>query len=135
MSAEQGERDLAVLLAGLSPQLLGQEYVFCTVADGAPGDYLQLDPLATFREQEGLTLVLERGIAAGAGFPVDAPMSCITLQVHSSLAAVGLTAAVSGALAQAGISANVVAAWYHDHVFVPAGRAQEALDCLRNLVP
>lgn len=54
----------------------------------------------------------------------------ITLEVHSSLNAVGLTAAVSGALARRGISANVVAAFYHDHIFVPAGQAQEALETL-----
>jgi hypothetical protein len=54
--------------------------------------------------------------------------------VHSSLEAVGLTAAVAGALTAAGISANVVAAFHHDHVFVPADRAEAAmaqLDLLR----
>jgi hypothetical protein len=57
----------------------------------------------------------------------------ITLRVHSSLAAVGLTAAVAAALSDHGISANVVAAYCHDHIFVPADRAEEALAALRSL--
>ena len=51
----------------------------------------------------------------------------ITLTVHSDLQAVGLTAAVAEVLTKASISCNVVAAAFHDHIFVPADRAADAL--------
>ncbi len=132
MAGASGETDLSRLLDGLAPRLREQEYVFCCVA--GPG---QVDPatapLATFHEEEGTTLVLERAAADAAGLQYGPVLRCITLQVHSSLAAVGLTAAVSGALANAGISANVIAAYHHDHVFVPTDRADEALAILESL--
>jgi len=80
-----------------------------------------------------VTLVLERSAADDAGLDYGPIMRCITLQVHSSLEAVGLTAAVSSALAQAGISANVIAAYHHDHVFVSANRADDAMRVLNSL--
>ncbi len=83
-----------------------------------------------FREAEGVSLILERGAARAAGFPVEAPMALITLNVYSALDGVGLTAAVATALARAGIACNMVAALNHDHVFVPIERAQEALAVL-----
>ena len=129
----RGERDLAALLAGLSPRLAPGEYVFCTLAGAAYGDAADLAPLAAFAEGEGLSLVAPRERAAAAGHPCDQPMRCITLGVHSSLHAVGLAAAVAAALAARDISANVIAAYHHDHVLVPAARAQEALQLLRAL--
>lgn len=83
-----------------------------------------------FREAEGVSLILERSAAEAAGFPVEAPMALITLNVYSALDGVGLTAAVSGALAGAGIACNMVAALHHDHVFVPVERAKEAVGIL-----
>lgn len=133
MASAPGESDLANLLEQLSPELLPQEYSFCTCDSDALSDFLHLAPVATFREREGLTLVVTRTAAAAAGLPCEQPMRCITLNVHSSLAAVGLTAAVAGALADVGISANVIAAYYHDHIFVPAERAEEALSTLQAL--
>ncbi|MFA0026412.1 ACT domain-containing protein, partial [Vibrio sp. 10N.261.49.A5] len=82
--------------------------VFCTV-DGALADYVQLNPISTFREKEGLTLVLEEDVATKAQLNFDAVFSLITLSVHSSLEAVGLTAAFATKLGSYGISANVVA--------------------------
>lgn len=86
-----------------------------------------------FREAEGVSLILEAEAARSAGFSVDAPMAMITLNVYSALDGVGLTAAVATALAEAGIACNMVAALNHDHVFVPAERAAEALAALRAL--
>ena len=78
-------------------------------------------------------MVVARQDADRAGLAYDSVFRCITLNVHSSLEAVGLTAAVSGKLAETGISANVIAAYYHDHIFVPAEKADAALSALNEL--
>ena len=126
-----GETNLASLLSSLSPELMAGEFVFCTVKNISYAEAAGLSPLASFHEREGLTLVLPRGRADGAGIDYAGVFSCITLRVHSSLDAVGLTAAVSGKLADRGISANVVAAYYHDHIFVPCESAAGALAALQ----
>lgn len=115
------------MVAGMTPDLKPVTYVFCAAGDR---DWAALAPLAMFREAEGVSLILERDAARAAGFPVGAPMALITLNVYSALDGVGLTAAVATALAEAGIACNMVAAFNHDHVFVPAERAQEALAAL-----
>lgn len=130
---ENGGRDLRLLLAGMEPRLLPEEFVFCTAPDRENEALADLPALATFREEEGLSLVLERTIAESRGFPYGLVMRCISLTVHSALDAVGLTAAIASRLARCGISANVIAAYFHDHVFVPAERADEALEALREL--
>ena len=124
-----GITDLNTLLASLEPVLQPGEFVFCTV-HGDLADFTDLEPVASFLEPEALSLVISRSAADTAGLAYDASFRQITLSVHSSLEAVGLTAAVAGRLAEHGISANVVAAYYHDHVFVPAERAEEALAVL-----
>ena len=125
-----GETDLRRLLVALAPVLLKPDYVFCTVAHATQVDYCELKPLASFREDEGLSLILEQIVADEAGLIYESVFKGITLTVHSSLDAVGLTAAVAGKLAEHGISANVVAASYHDHIFVPRGKAEQALKLL-----
>ena len=87
-------------------------------------------PIASFTEAEGLTLVLLKDSAEQSGLDWQEEYRCITLGVHSSLQAVGLTAAVAGALAENGISANVIAAYFHDHVFIPSELASKALGIL-----
>lgn len=118
------------MIAGMTPELKDGAYVFCAAGDR---DWRKLEPLAMFREAEGVSLILERDAARAAGFPVEAPMALITLNVYSALDGVGLTAAVATALAEAGIACNMVAALNHDHVFVPVDRAEEALDILTAL--
>ncbi|MFV8784011.1 ACT domain-containing protein [Microbulbifer sp. SA54] len=125
-----GITDLQQLLRSMKPELTDQVFVFCTVP-GNIGDFVSLTPIASFAEQEGLTLVLARETAERAGLQFDGVFRQITLTVHSSLAAVGLTAAVAAKLAAKGISANVIAAYYHDHIFVPADRAEAALRALQ----
>ena len=88
---------------------------------------------ATIREPEGLTAVIRREHADALGLPYDYLAAWITLRVHSALDAVGLTAAVSTALADAGLSCNVLAGYYHDHLLVRADRAPEALKVLSEL--
>jgi hypothetical protein len=128
-----GVDDLQQLLAGMEPELHDGEFVFCTVANGNIADLARLDPLGAFREPEGLTLILSREIAEQERLAGAAPMRMITLAVHSSLEAVGLTAAFSARLAREGIAANVVAAFHHDHIFVPAADAGMALAALKSL--
>lgn len=129
-----GEKNLPALLKAMSPTCDGREYVYCVLADSVVGDsgdpaisvFRGYAPWALIRETEGVTAILARADADALGLPYETTFAKITLEVHSSLEAVGLTAAVSTALAERGISANVVAAFYHDHVFVPFARAEEA---------
>jgi len=125
-----GERSLAKLLSSMSPKLISGEYVFCTIENGVYGDYAEAMPIASFIEEEGLTLVLLRESAEKAGLRYEGIFRCITLMVHSSLEAIGLTAAVSAKLSEHQVSANVIAAFYHDHVFVPARDVKKAINVL-----
>ena len=125
-----GILDINELLKSMSPQIQKGDYVFCTV-DGQLADFANLNPLATFIESEGLTLILEKNTADKAQILYEGLFKQITLTVHSSLEAVGLTAAVANKLSDNGISANVVAAYYHDHIFVQADKANEALAALQ----
>jgi uncharacterized protein len=133
-SVNQGETDLPRLLADLAPQLLPESYVFCSLPHGTYGDGAELAPLAAFLEDEGLTLVVPERRAREAHLAYTSVFRCITLTVHSRLTGVGLTAAVSTKLARRGISVNVIAAAYHDHLFVPAGQAEQALAGLAELI-
>ncbi len=125
-----GVTDLDTLLKSMSPKLHEAEFVFCTVS-GELTKYCQLKPIATFLEQEGLTLILQKTVAQKAGLLFENSFRQITLTIHSSLEAVGLTAAVTQKLASKGISANVVSAYYHDHIFVQATKAKDALVALQ----
>ena len=125
-----GETDLSKLLESLAPHLMDGYFVFCTIQDAKYGDFAELLPIASFREAEGLTLLVAKANADKAGFNYESIFKGISLKVHSSLEAVGLTAAVSSKLAERGISANVIAAYYHDHIFVQAEKADAALSAL-----
>jgi uncharacterized protein len=126
-----GERDLGRLLAGLDPVRADQPYVFAVVPDRIvpPG----LRPFATVEEEEGLAVVVPRADADRLGLSYDYVAARITLRVHSDPAAVGMTAAFSRVLADAGLSCNVVAGFFHDHLLVPWDRADEAVALLRGL--
>jgi len=128
---ESGIAGLARLLAAMEPVLGEGEFAFCTLAE--PADVARLRPWATITETEGATVILPRADADQASLAYAGAFRRITLTVHSSLTAVGLTAAVATQLAKRGISANVVAGFYHDHVFVPAHQAEAALAALREL--
>jgi len=125
-----GEKNLEKLLGSMSPVLVKGEYVFCTLKNSKYGDYADARPIASFEEAEGLTLVLPKEAADRFDLSYDGIFRCITLAVHSSLEAVGLTAAVAGKLADHGIAANMIAAYFHDHVFVQANLAEQVIGLL-----
>ena len=123
--------DLNHLLRTLDPVLNEGVYAFASLPAGA--DLRGLEPLATFQEDEGLTVVLKGGAALARQLPVLFRAAWITLRVHSDLQAVGFTAAFSQALAEARISCNILAGAHHDHLFVPVDEGSRALSVLREL--
>jgi hypothetical protein len=123
--------NLAELLHSMRPVLNHGVYAFVSLPAGGVPE--RVEPIATFREREGLTLIVEEQQAKDAGLALLFRAAWITLSVHSDLQAVGLTAAVATALAEVGISCNVVAAAYHDHLFVPVESADRAIAVLQVL--
>jgi hypothetical protein len=126
------ERDLAALLRHMKPELWPGVFVFCMIPTNEPIP-AAISPLLTFREQEGTTLVILREEAEAAGLRYAFASRLITLTVHSALDAVGFLAAITVRLAEAGISVNAVSAFYHDHLFVPDDRADEAMAILHEM--
>jgi len=128
-----GETDLDTLLAGLDPVLHPEVLVWCSVPHDAVPEKAAAVAFARIVEEEGTTLIVPIEVAERLGLAHEMPSRRIELRVHSDLAAVGLTAAVAGALAAEGISANVIAAFHHDHVLAPEPDAADARDVLREL--
>ncbi|TMW66157.1 hypothetical protein Poli38472_003922 [Pythium oligandrum] len=129
-----GETNLSTLLRSMAPELHEGDYVITNVT---PKVFATLDTssvLCMFRESPSdITVVLGEENAKRFGLPTTPVFGWITLTIHSSLEAVGLTAAFSNALGAAGISCNVIAAYYHDHIFVPKQDAQRAIEVLQEL--
>ncbi|MDR5828901.1 ACT domain-containing protein [Caballeronia sp. LP006] len=124
----QAISDLNTLLASMRPELQPGVYVFASLPHDAVVSGAGI--VATFREREGMTVVMEEAAAQAANIAPLFRAAWITLTVHSDLAAVGLTAAFARALGDAGISCNVLAAAYHDHIFVPVEHAGRAINTL-----
>jgi len=125
------EKNLNDLLKNIKPALHEGDYVFCTT-----GDVSQVsvkDVVMIFREEEGATLIIRKETADTLNLDYSLVTSWITLTVHSSLEAVGLTAAFSKVLTDSNISCNVVAGYYHDHIFVPKKDAGLAMQLLGTL--
>jgi len=126
-----GEKDLSKLLKSAKPKHIPGDYVFCTVHDLS---IIHTDDIILFfKEDEGNTIIIKKELADQLQFEYSFVASWITLTVHSSLEAVGLTAAFSSALANEDISCNVVAAFYHDHIFVDKKDADKAMTVLNKL--
>lgn len=125
-----GMSELNWLLQNLQPYLNLGEYSVCSLGDN---DIVPPEAIFWFREREGITVIIPSSQAVKIKSDMIFQAEWITLEVHSDLSAVGLTAAVSAALANAGISCNIVAGYHHDHLFVPAGRGQEAVNLLLEL--
>lgn len=121
--------DLGELISSMSARLDPEPYVW-TTGDAVPAGCA---PVVTVEEAEGLTCVIREAEALAAEVPHEFRSARITLEVHSALEAVGLTAAFARALADAGVSANVVAGFHHDHIFVPWERRDDALAALERL--
>jgi hypothetical protein len=130
VSAGEPIRDLARLLREMRPRMHEGTFAFCLLPDGAR---LPSSAIFMFREREGITALVPTGEARALGLTVVEEASWITLEVNSSLEAVGLTSAVARVLTDAGIPCNMVAALHHDHLFVPVERGADALAALRRL--
>ncbi|MFK0094677.1 ACT domain-containing protein [Pseudomonas sp. NPDC090592] len=126
-----GETSIEKLLQSMQPVLNEGEYVFTHGA--GPHTLNSEQVIASFREHEGWTVIVERKVADELSLPYQYVCAWITLTVHSSLEAVGLTAAFATALGNAGISCNVMAAYYHDHIFVGVKDADKAMAVLAAL--
>lgn len=124
-----GIDDLNEILTTLSVVQRPGVYVFVSVAELETGQRVE----ASIEEEEGTTLVVTRETARSRGWSYELEAAWLTLEVHSSLAAVGLTARVSEALAKRGIPCNVLAGYYHDHLLVPVDRAEEAMEAVSSL--
>lgn len=127
----KGESNLALLIRGMRPKLNEGEYVFASILDINAID--RHSTLFEFKEKEGVTIVVERSKADELNLKYEFVASWITLMVHSALEAVGLTAAFSQALTKHNISCNVVAGYYHDHIFVDVKDATKAITVLELL--
>jgi uncharacterized protein len=127
-----GEKNLTTLIAHMEPVLHVGEYIFASVED--PAFIPREMTICEIKEKEGVTVVMAKEHADALGLTYTYIAAWITLNVHSSLEAVGLTAAFSAALAQQQISCNVMAGYYHDHIFVDQKDKEKALLTLENLV-
>lgn len=126
-----GKSNLKEILKTLEPILDAENsFVFCTVKNNFQPEF---QVQGSFVETEGKTLIVTKSIADSANLQYDSVFSKISLKVHSSLESVGLTAVFSNALGKAGISCNVVAAYYHDHIFVPESDASRAMETLEEI--
>ena len=128
-----GISHLPTLLATMQPSLSPGSVVFCALQTPDWVQIAALNPEVIVREAEALTVVIPISVARASGLATEPQMRRITLCVHSDLEAVGLTAAFAVALAEAGISANVVAGYHHDHIYVPDRQAQDAMRVLTAL--
>lgn len=123
-----GEKDLQQLLKSMKPEHNSGDYVFCKVQNL---ENINLEEIKMFfKEKEAFTLILKKETADRLKLDYSVLMAWITLTVHSSLEAIGLTAAFSKALSENEISCNVVAAYYHDHIFVNKEDIDKAIEVL-----
>ncbi|SEB52521.1 hypothetical protein SAMN05216452_1894 [Nitratireductor aquibiodomus] len=125
-------RDRLAMLSGMTPVLGEDTCIFCSVRPDV-AQTLFSDAKGIFIEEEGTTLVLSLERAEALGFDTGMPMRRIVLMVHSALDGVGLTAAIATALAEEDIPCNVIAAFHHDHIFVPGNQAEKALSVLQGV--
>ncbi|MBN8675843.1 MAG: ACT domain-containing protein [Chitinophagales bacterium] len=127
----RGETNLQQLLRTMKPALNEGEFIFYSLPDLSVININ--DIIFSFKEKEGFTVILEKSLADKLNIPYSFVAAWITLTVHSSLEAVGLTAAFSKALADEQISCNVVAGFYHDHIFLAKQDAEKAMEVLIGL--
>ena len=127
----KGETHLATLIGSMQPILNAGSYVFCVI--DSPKTIEIAEIIGFFKEKEGVTVIVEKTVAIEKGLNYSSEFAWISLTIHSALEAVGLTAAFSKALANANISCNVVAGYYHDHIFVPLKDTQKAIETLEDL--
>ena len=132
---DSGDENLSNLLNNLQPNLLNEDYVFITLEDYSFDFFNLLHPIATFKEEEGLTLVISEERAKRENFKYNSVFKCISLGAHSSLNSVGLIATISTLLSEKGISCNVFSGYFHDHLFVQKSLSKKALELLKSIKP
>ncbi len=121
------------MISGMTPVIRPDIYIFATMTDPDLITEFSSKAISTFKEDEGVSMLIPLDLAKETNLAVDHPMCCITLNVYSSLEGVGLTAAVASALGENGIACNMVAAFHHDHVFVPSEMGDRAMEVLMTL--
>ena len=132
---DSGDENLSNLLNNLQPNLLNEDYVFINLEDYSFDFFNLLHPIATFKEEEGLTLVITEERAKRENLEYNSVFKCISLGAHSSLNSVGLIATISKLLSEKGISCNVFSGYFHDHLFVQKSLSKEALELLKSIKP
>lgn len=126
-----GETNLNALLKTLKAKLVDGTYVFVTIS--AADEPQGLNPRMRFVESEGVSLILLKSEAEAHNLTFEFPSRMITLDVHSSLEAVGFMAVIATELAKENMGVNPVSGFYHDHIFVPEGREEDALKVLERI--
>jgi len=127
-----GDTNLALLIQNMQPKLKEGEFVFASL-DRKKFEGKKFNPICTFMEKEGVSLILNRDEADTNDIAYDSIFKMITLNIHSSLNAVGFLACITSELANQDISVNPVSAYYHDHLFVPAARVEQVIQILNQL--
>jgi uncharacterized protein len=123
-----GIKNLKLLLRSMKPELVKGQFVFCCV-----NEVSNLNPVMTFREKEGMTIVVRKRDADKNHLKYEFTWALITLDVNSSLEAIGFLAAVTKKLADARIPVNAVSAFHHDHLFVPCDKQEKAVSLLKSI--
>jgi hypothetical protein len=126
-----GEKNLDELIRSLSTVLVEGLYVFATLQPDQ--ELANIQPRMTFREEEGTTFILLKSEAETHGLPYEFPCRMITLNIHSSLEAIGFMARITTELAKHGMGVNPVSGFFHDHLFVPDGRQHDAMKVLQEM--
>ena len=127
------KKDLKDILENLYPSLVDESFVFMTSKEPINTLVNSLNPVATFTENEGSTLVITKAVADQNSIQYDTVFNCISLGVHSSLEMSGLIATISAELFKKNIPTNVFAGYFHDHIFIPIDKAKLALETISSI--
>lgn len=131
------EKDLEILVKNMSPLLSAEEYVFCKVQkESFAAEFCQKESpefLSSFLEADGISLILRKDLAQTKGLGFEGSFALISCQIKSDLQAVGFLALMTSALASAGIAANAISAFSHDHLLVPWQKRERAMQVLQEL--
>ena len=128
-----GQTDLKKILESIDPYLVDESFIFMTTDQSLSSISNTLNPIASFKENEGLSIVITQATADKNAITYDSVFSCISLGVHSSLESYGLISTISKELTQNNISTNVFSGYYHDHIFVQSSKAHQALEIISKI--
>lgn len=129
MTQDPGELSLSKLLSTLTTTLHSTIYVFATFTESAKLPLFS-ETQMLFKESEGVTAIVGREYAEAHNIEHFFPCKMISLNVTSSLEAVGFMAVIATKLAAKGIGCNPVSGFYHDHIFVPLGKEDESVEVI-----